>query len=100
MKDWMNLMIHVWDVNDAYPHYFTFPIIYNQLIKRGNSGANCPIEGDCPPHYLMQIINDEFPYATVSDAVALIPFHKLTYKEIDITKFRKVMKEIGVGYDN
>lgn len=95
IRDWMNLMIHVWRANDSYPFYFIFPVMYNQLIKSGKSGQNCPVIGDCLPHYLMQIINDEFPYSTPKETAQMIPFHKLTYKGIDVDKFHLVMEEIN-----
>lgn len=91
IDDYLNLLLYVWKANDEYPFYFTFQILFNQLVESGKSANNCPIFNDCLPHYLMQIINDGFKYATVQTTCTHCSMHKLTFKDINIKEFRRVM---------
>lgn len=94
LHDYLNLMLFVWERSETYPYYFTTQIMFNQLLSCGKSIPDCPVESDCLPHYLMQIINDSFPYATVEETCALCTMHKLTYKDIDISRFREVIRQL------
>lgn len=91
--DYLNLMLQVWERNDHYPFYFIFQIMFNELVASGHSRPDCPLENDCPPHYLMQIVNDSFPYASVKETMGLVPFHKLTFKNME---FRKLQDTLGI----
>lgn len=94
LHDYLNLMLFVWERSETYPYYFTTQIMFNQLLSCGKSIPDSPVESDCLPHYLMQIINDSFPYATVEETCALCTMHKLTYKDIDISRFREVIRQL------
>lgn len=95
IDDYLNLLLYVWKVNEKYPFYFTFQILYNQLVSSGMTAPACEIVNDCPPHYLMQIINDPSSSVTVRETLDVSPMHKLTYKNIDLDRFREVLVEIG-----
>lgn len=90
IDDYLNLLLYVWKVNDQYPFYFTFQVLYNQLISSGLSANACHVVNDCPPHCLMQIINDPNAPFSVDDVISECCMHKLTYKNIDVNRFKQV----------
>ncbi|MBO4498948.1 MAG: hypothetical protein J5732_01690 [Bacteroidaceae bacterium] len=90
--DYLNLMLCIWKNCEVYPYYFTTQIMFNQLLSSGKTVLDCPVENDCLPHYLMQIINGDFPYATVEETCNLCSMHKLTYKDINMSKFREIQR--------
>lgn len=95
IDDYLNLLLYVWKVNDRYPFYFTFQVLYNQLVASGKTAPNCKIVNDCPPHCLMQIINDPQAPFTIEETLKECSMHKLTYKDIDVERFNAVLKEIN-----
>lgn len=94
LKDYLNCLLYVWKKNDSYPFYFSFQILFNQLVLKGHK-PNCPIESDCPPHYLMQIINDKFSFISKKQIHRDYWAHKLTYKDIDNERFDMVLSQIA-----
>lgn len=75
------LMLEWWRRNDAIPDYFFFQILFDVLMKGELKELNCPVESDCKPHYLQQLINDpSFSLMTRDEILRTIPIHKLTYK--------------------
>lgn len=94
VKDYLNTLLHVWNENDIYPFYFTFQVLFNQLVASGKSDPGCPIESDCPPHCLMQVINDGCSFVDLKQLCQEHWAHKLTYKEMDIDRFRSVLSRI------
>lgn len=94
IDDYLNLLLYVWKVNDRYPFYFTFQVLYNQLVAGGLSAPACRIVNDCPPHCLMQIINDPDAPFSVEDALKGCSMHKLTYKNINLERFEKILEKI------
>lgn len=91
--DYLNLLVLVWEKNPVYPFYFTFQVLFNQLLASGKSDPGCPIESDCAPHMLMQIINDSSAPFTVKEALERCSMHKLTFKNMDCARFLAVIKE-------
>ena len=94
IDDYLNLLLYVWKVNEHYPFYFTFQVLYNQLAVSGLSAPVCNVVNDCPPHSLMQIINDPDAPFTISDTLNKCSMHKLTYKELCVERFRTVVNDI------
>lgn len=94
IDDYLNLLLYVWKVNDHYPFYFTFQVLYNQLVESGLSASACKIVNDCPPHYLMQIINDPNAPFTTNETLEKCTMHKLTYKEIYLDRFRNTINTL------
>lgn len=81
ITDLRNLLLFVWSENENLPTYFFFQILFNELLSIKYKNFNCLLEGDCIPHYLQQIINDDtFNIASFEDTLKLTTIHKLTYK--------------------
>ncbi len=97
LGDYLNLLLYVWNNNEQYPFYFTFQILFNQLVERGKSSPDCPIVNDCPPHYLMQLINDKSFYLNVDEIVERCSMHKLTFKELSIERFETLIENHFIG---
>lgn len=95
IDDYLNLLLYVWKVNDCYPFYFTFQVLYNQLVASGMSASACKIVNDCPPHCLMQIINDPNAPFTIDETLEKCTMHKLTYKELCVENFKTVISDIN-----
>lgn len=76
------------------PDYFMFQILFDVLAKGDMADHNCDIENDCIPHYLMQICNDSFPYATIKETFSLTGIHKLSYKNVDILKLNQCLRTL------
>lgn len=91
IDDYLNLLLIVWKVNDRYPFYFTFQVLYNQLCESGKTAQPCPVESDCIPHVIMQIINDGFPYMSVGQVINTCSIHKLSFKEMNMEQYSKVI---------
>lgn len=87
--DYLNLLLLVWDRNDTYPFYFTFQVLFNQLVESGKVDKPCPIESDCTPHMMMQIMNDDNAPFDIFEVVRKWNIHKLSYKEMNISNFKK-----------
>ncbi|MCQ2140431.1 MAG: capsular polysaccharide synthesis protein [Bacteroidales bacterium] len=92
-RDYLNLLILVWEKNPVYPFYFTFQVLFNQLLASGKNNPRCPIESDCAPHILMQIINDPAAPFIVKEALDRCNMHKLSFKNMDYARFLAVIKE-------
>lgn len=81
ITDLRNILLFFWSENDFLPNYFFFQILFNELIETKYKDSNCLLEGDCIPHYLQQIINDDkFKISSLEDTLNLTMMHKLTYK--------------------
>lgn len=89
--DCLNILLLIWKECETYPFYFTFQILYNQLIINSKAGTACPIENDCRPHYLMQYINDEAFHMKPEEICRICSIHKLTFKELDSARFRSTI---------
>lgn len=87
LGDYLNLLLYVWKKNEQYPFYFTFQVLFNQLVESGKSVPDCPIVNDCPPHYLMQFINDKSFYLGFEEIIDQCPVHKLTFKDLNMDRF-------------
>lgn len=74
------LLLVYWKNETHLHHYFFLQILFNQLIEK-NPEYNCPIESDCTPHILQQIINTGYQEVTFDEAVRMSNIHKLTYKD-------------------
>lgn len=72
--------------------YFMFQILFDVLSKGEMAEHNCEIENDCIPHYLMQLCNDNFPYATLKETLAITGIHKLSYKNMDIHRLEQCLR--------
>lgn len=97
LGNYLNLLLYVWKTNEEYPFYFTFQILYNQLLESGISAPDCPIVSDCPPHYLMQVINDSGFYMDAEEVMGQCVMHKLTFKELDMDRFNLLIGRSFVG---
>lgn len=76
-----NLLLFFWTTHDRIPNYFFFQILYNELINNNSHYYVVPVESDCLPHYLQQLINDPyFEIASFDEIVKLTTVHKLTNK--------------------
>lgn len=74
-------LLFFWTNYDSVPDYFFFQILFDVLITDRFRESNCPIVGDCKPHYLQQYYHDkDFYLASYDDIIAHIPIHKLSYK--------------------
>lgn len=51
-----NLLLFFWTTHDRIPNYFFFQILYNELINNNSHYNVVPVESDCLPHYLQQLI--------------------------------------------
>lgn len=79
--DLRNILLLFWSENDRLPDYFFFQILFNELLETKYKDCNCVLEGDCLPHYLQQMINDDnFHIASLEETLKLTTIHKLTYK--------------------
>lgn len=83
IDDYLNLLLYVWKVNEKYPFYFTFQVLYNQLVSSGLSAPPCKVVNDCLPHILMQILNDESAPFSLQSALQSSSMHKLSYKSMN-----------------
>ena len=76
-----DILLLFWHKDIPFPNYFFFQILFNELISNQYKDLNCPLEGDCLPHYLQQLINDDkFDIASLDEILRMITIHKLTYK--------------------
>lgn len=82
VKTLSDLLLLFWEKETKLPDYFFFQILFNQLIEK-HPEWNCPIESDCVPHYVMQMLTDDFSYVSFKDTVAMTSIHKMTYKMPD-----------------
>lgn len=82
IDDFYNILMAFWERGESLPDYFLFQILYNRLLNHGNwRNVACPIESDCIPHYLQQLINDDsFSIASIDEIFSLTSIHKLSYK--------------------
>lgn len=81
ITDLRNILLLFLSREENLPNYFFFQILFNELIETRYKDSNCPLEGDCLPHYLQQIINDDkFDIASVDETLKMATIHKLTYK--------------------
>lgn len=94
IDDFLNLLLLVLKANGSFPSYFTIQILYNQLVFSGMSAPACRIVSDCPPHRLMQTINDPEAPFSVGEALKGSTIHKLTYKDMDAGRLRDAVKSL------
>lgn len=81
LQELCHLMLYYWKKHDELPDYFFLHILFDTLINGKLKGENCPIESDCTPHLMQQMINDpEFKLATKEEILKMTTIHKLTYK--------------------
>ncbi len=79
--DLRNILLFFLEKNNKLPTYFFFQILFNELLEVKYKNFNCVLEGDCIPHYLQQILNDDnFHIASLEETLKLTTIHKLTYK--------------------
>lgn len=83
IKDLCGCLFKWWEKNDYLPDYFFLQIMFDCLKENRQP----PIYSDCLPHYLMQICNDDTFFGAVHTCNGIV-FHKLSYKNIDIEKFK------------
>lgn len=93
VKELSYLLLAFWEKEYKLPDYFFFQILFNRLIKK-HPEWNCPIESDCVPHYVMQILTDDFSYLSFKEAITLVNIHKMTYKmpEKSVAKLMNLLK--------
>ena len=83
-----------WKTETTLPDYFFYQILFHELINGKLAGHNCPIESDCRPHYLQQLLNDNFPYASAKEIVEQSTIHKLSYKTNSVEKLRQLLPDL------
>lgn len=82
ITDITNMMYTYWMEEDVKLSYFFMQILFNEYVSR-YPARNCLIKSDCIPHYLMQILTDNFSYLSFHEVINLTNIHKLTYKMPD-----------------
>jgi hypothetical protein len=75
-----NVLLHLWEKKTKVPDYFFFQILFHELINK-YPDLNCPIESDCPPHYIQQMLSEESPLDSFKEVSTKYGIHKLTYKD-------------------
>lgn len=84
VREFCNILLWFWQTHTELPDYFMFQILFNELVSSKYENLNCPLESDCLPHYIQQIINDDkFDIATFDETLKLTNIHKLSYKSKD-----------------
>lgn len=91
LKDFLNSLLLIWKEEEHYPYYFTTQILFNQLIASGKTELDSPVESDCGPHKLMQLINDAKAPFTYDDIIKENALHKLSYKGLDLDRFHSLI---------
>lgn len=89
MNNLCQALLTFWKDENTLPDYFFYQILFHELINGKLTEHNCPIESDCRPHYLQQLLNDNFPYATADEILQQISIHKLSYKTNTVEKLRQ-----------
>lgn len=80
MLDIAQLLLVYWRNETKLHHYFFFQILFEQIISRWPD-KNCPIESDCTPHILQQIVNTGYQGISFEQVIQMSNIHKLSYKE-------------------
>ncbi len=84
VRDLCGILLLFWKKSMVLPDYFLFQILFNELVNYKYKDLNCPLESDCLPHYVQQMMNDEkFNIATFEETLRLTCIHKLSYKGED-----------------
>lgn len=93
IDDLYNILMSFWKRGESLPDYFLFQILFNRLLITEKGRIKCPIESDCPPHYLQQILNDDyFQCTSLDDIFKHTSIHKLSYKTIgDVDKLKELL---------
>ncbi|ODM54958.1 capsular polysaccharide synthesis protein [Elizabethkingia meningoseptica] len=89
----LDLMLYYWKTQNEIIDYFFFQILYDQLINGMLINEKCSVISDTIPHIIQTKLNGECNYITYEEAIKQSNIHKLTYKNIDIEMFKKIMKE-------
>lgn len=81
MTDLRNVLMFFLQRENDIPDYFFLQILFNELLEYKYRSQNCPLESDCLPHFLMQLINDDnFPIASFEETLRKTTIHKLSHK--------------------
>ena len=96
VKEISKYLLFFWEYETKLPDYFFFQILFNQLIEK-HPEWNCTIESDCLPHYVMQMLTDNFSYLSFKETIALTNIHKMTYKmpEKHVAKLKELLNSIN-----
>ena len=94
VEELCNLLYITWLRNDSIPYYYYTQILFYEYFQCYPQN-NCPIESDCLPHYMMQLLTDDYPYLSFEQIIELTPIHKLTYKMPDfcVDKLKELKKQ-------
>lgn len=99
IDDFYNILMAFWERGASLPDYFFFQILFNRLLhQEGWRWDACPIESDCIPHYLQQLINDDsFCLASIDEILLLTSIHKLSYKTSGAAyKLKEILRKTDV----
>lgn len=94
--DLCNLMLYFWESQNTVPDYFTFQILFNELMEGPLADYNCPIVNDCIPHLLQTMLNGSYDYLSLGEVLQLTGIHKMSYLQpAAMQKLRTWMGENG-----
>jgi len=96
VADLTDILLWFWENETKVPDYFFLQILFEQLVRESGE-RNCPIENDCVPHLLQQIINAGYKRFSVADVLGLTTIHKLSYKTPEaVERLKALCKEYNL----
>lgn len=98
ISDMADMLYTFWLEEEDKLSYFFFQILFHEYISF-YPPRNCVIESDCIPHYIMQILTDNYSQLSLNEILDLTNIHKLTYKipESCLEKL-KIIQQTVVAY--
>lgn len=86
----LDILLYIWKERDEIKYYFTFQVIYQEIITRKLPYLKCKIVNDCTPHIIQKKIMLGYPYLNFKEAFEMTPIHKLSYfKPDELALFKK-----------
>lgn len=92
------LLLIYWKNETKLHHYFFFQILFEQLISQ-HPEWNCPVESDCVPHIIQQIINADYQEVSFKQVIQMTSIHKLSYKDHNAVRKLKVLLNDYYGFN-
>lgn len=95
IRAFLDIMLCFWKKSEILPYYFTFQVIYHEIITRKLSHLQCPVVSDCIPHLIQKKLETGRSYVTLEKAVELTPIHKMTYyKKSEIEELKRFLARL------
>lgn len=96
----LDIMLYFWKKSETFSYYFTFQVMYNEIITRKLPHLQCPIVNDCIPHILQAKILKDYPFASFEEIVQMAFIHKLSHhigsKKSALTKLKDNLHRLNL----